>query len=60
MKNKLFKRAAALLLALVCVVGALPPPASAAGEVSGYGITRALCAYHQGRLGSPANGQNGK
>ena len=102
MKNTLFIRAAALLLALVCAVGVLPLPASAASEpsapdsitqescdyvtvggkrvkyesassvvnaeglphvfneqveVPGYGTVRALCAYHQGRLGPEANGQ---
>ena len=102
MKNKIFKRAA-LLLALVCIVGILPPPSFAAGglsgapasitqkscdyvkvngrfvsyetassvinreglphvfdeqvEVPGYGVTRALCAYHKGGLTPDANGQ---
>ena len=104
MKNNIFKRAAALLLALVCIVGILPPPAFAASggpsgapasvtqkscdyvkingrfvtyktassvinseglptvfdeqvEVPGYGVTRALCAYHKGGLTPDANGQ---
>ena len=34
MKHNLLKRAAALLLALVCVVGVLPPPVFAAGGLS--------------------------
>ena len=103
LKNNLFKRAAALLLTLVCVLGVLPLSALAADglssapgsitqkscdyvkiggqlvtyksassvvnsdglphvfdeqvEVPGYGVTRALCAYHKGRLGPEANGQ---
>ena len=103
MKSNLFKRAVALLLTLVCVLGVLPLSALAADglstapssitqkncdyvkiggqlvtyksassvvnsdglphvfdeqvEVPGYGTTRALCAYHRGRLGSGANGQ---
>ena len=103
LKNKLFKRAAALLLALVCAVGVLPLSAFATGgpsgapasitqkscdyvkvngrfvsyetassvinseglpyvfdeqmEVPGYGVTRALCAYHKGGLTPDANGQ---
>ena len=45
MKNKLFKRAIALLLALVCVVGFLPAPASAAEGLSSApaAITQQSC-----------------
>ena len=46
MKHNLFKRAATLLLALICVVGILPLSALAAGLSSAPGaITQKSCDY---------------